>query len=351
MDFSIKTYIGIGSLILLTSLNATASQIFYAPALCEPEELTLFVKNKSAEPQRLWAQLHYGDELDEINYDVDAKSEMKIRGTQFLPTKMAFSLKTWEKETLQITAVCKTGLKTVLTSQTSPVATHYVPSKATAVQLHVLNLYLKKQSIQLVAYASSGAIVGRKEILLEKYYDTNQMKWTLPENTARLEVRGEQRLHSLVHFDTATDYQQSPALPTVVSQKVDPSKSYFLVSTRDAKPEEGFVIALDQADLIATAREQVKNKELHKIIVAGIELGNAGYNRAMLAKDKAPYSWSVNRVDAFADFAHIDCDGSPDIVEERLGQRLNEGGRICFWRYRIVRELTAAEVNSGNLRP
>ncbi len=66
-------------------------------------------------------------------------------------------------------------------------------------------------------------------------------------------------------------------------------------------------------------------------------------------KDKSPYSWSVNRVDAFADFAHIDCDGSPDITEERLMQKLNEGGRICFWRYRVVRELKAEEVSSGKL--
>ena len=94
---------------------------------------------------------------------------------------------------------------------------------------------------------------------------------------------------------------------------------------------------------------EIKNPMLAKIVVAGIELGNGGFNRALLAKDKVPYSWSVYRVDAFADFAHIDCDGSPELVEERIAQRLSEGGRICFWRYRVVRELKPSEINSGSL--
>ncbi|MEK2645392.1 BP74-related protein [Bdellovibrio sp. BCCA] len=352
MDFSIKTTLGISSFVLLTSLSAQASDVVYVPAYCAPQALTVFVTNKTSEPQRLWTQVRFDGELQELHHDIDAKSQIKIAGTQFLPSQMGFSIKSWTKNSLQITTRCDESLSIPLSDLTSPQVSHWLPSNVKSVKVHLLNLFLKSNSVKLQAFNKAGSVIGEKEVLIEKYYDTSSFKWTLPENAARIEVVGQERLHSLMFYDQFGEEKLSPAVALKpVSFSLDDQKTYFLVSTKDARPEESFVIALKDDQQIATAREQIKNPALEKIIVAGIELGNGGFNRAFKSRDKSPYSWSVNRVDAFADFAHIDCDGSPDLTEERLEQKLNEGGRICFWRYRIIKELSASEVASGTLKP
>ena len=352
MDLSIKTTLGTAALMFLLSTPAKASDVFYVPAFCAPEKLTLLVSNKTAEPQRLWTQVRFDDELQEIHHDLDPKSEIKIAGSEFLPDFRGFSVKTGTTNSLQIKARCENSACIPLSSVTSPQVSHYLPTSISTVKVHLLNLYLKSNTVHLRAFNKTGVEVASQDVTLEKYYDTKTFKWNLPAEASRVEVSGEGRLHSWLFYDSLLSEKLSPGVALKpVTLSAEAIKTYFLVSTRDARPEEAFVIALEDPQQIATAREQIRNPALEKIIVAGIELGNGGHNRAFMSRDKSPYSWSVNRVDAFADFAHIDCDGSPDLTEERLMQKLNEGGRICFWRYRITRELTASEVSSGELKP
>lgn len=348
MDLSIKTTLVIASMTLLPWTQAQAADVVYAPAFCPPEALTITVRNKTAEPQRLWTQVRFETDLQELHHDIDAKSQIKIPGEKFLPQQMAFSIKSWEKNSLQITARCDDNASFPLSDLTSPQVSHWLPSGVKSVKLHLLNLFLKSNAVKLKAFGKNDLLLGEKDLILEKYYDTESLKWAFSQNIVRIEVFGNERLHSLLFYDEANTEKISPAVTLKpVSLPVDPQKTYFLVSTKEARPEEAFVIALSDSQQIATAREQIKNPSLEKIIVGGIELGNGGFNRAFLARDKSPYSWSVNRVDAFADFAHISCDGSPDLTEERLLEKLNEGGRICFWRYRVVKELSAQEVATG----
>ncbi len=352
MDFSIKTTLGISSLVLCTHLPAKASDVVYAPAFCAPEHLTLVVTNKTSEPQRVWTQVRFEDEIQEMHHDIEPKSKVSLRGSEFLATKMGFSLKSWNKNTLQITASCENSPSIPLSDLTSSQVSHWLPSSVKTVKIHLLNLFLKSNKVKLKAFSRASVLIEEKELTLEKYYDTSSLKWTLPSEIARIEIEGQERLNSVLFYDQQGEEKISPALALKpVSLPADAKKTYFLVSTKESRPDEAFVIALEDTQMIATAREQIRNPQLEKIVVAGIELGHGGFNRAFLARDKSPYSWSVNRVDAFADFAHIDCDGSPDLTEERLLQKMNEGGRICFWRYRVVKELTFQEVSSGKLKP
>lgn len=349
MDFSIKTSIGISSLVLLTSLGAKAANIVYAPAFCEPSELTLTAINKTTQPQRLWTQVRIADEIQEDFHDIAAKSELKIAGASFLHEKTGFSLKTWDKNSLQITATCDNSSSITLNDFTSPHVSHKLPAPVKTVKIYLLNLFLNANPVKLKAFNRLGFLLEEKQLTLEKYYDTTTLKWTLPDDLGHIEIEGQERLHSFLFYAASDGSEKNaPVLAKkTVSFQVDTSKTYFLVSTKTARPDESFVIALTDPQMIATAREQIKNKSLEKIVVAGIELGNGGFNRAFSSRDKSPYSWSVYRVDAFADFAHIDCDGSPDQTEERLLQKLNEGGRICFWRYRVTQELTPTQVATG----
>lgn len=353
MDISFKTSVSTAILILATHLSAQALDVVYSPASCPPENLTLQIHNSSAQYQRAWTQVRFDEELIEKHYDLAPRAEIKIPGTTFLPDQRGFSLKSLEPGTLQFKLLCDSGAAAIPSPFTSPRIQHKFPFGTRTVKIDLLNLFLKSNTVQLKAFSARNTLVDHKEVFIQNYYDTVSLKWTLPSSVQRIEIQGEERLSSFVFYEDLRGLEkQSPAIALAApALDADPGKVYFLVSTKSTPALESFVIAMDDPKMINTAREQIRNPALEKIVVAGIELGHGNYNRSFSAKDRSPYSWSVHRVDAFADFAHIDCDGSPDLIEERLYQKLNEGGRICFWRYRVTRELTHQEVISGQLKP
>lgn len=238
-----------------------------------------------------------------------------------------------------------------LNQTTSPEVTHFFPRGVRTVKFNIQNLGWQSHSVLLTAYSKDDSVIGSKTVDI-KDYDTSAMKWSLEKEVAKIEVRAEGRLHSWAFFPTGISEGFSPGVslkPVVLSP--DLAKTYFLIATRDAKPQESYVVGFSDLEQIKTARAQINTTGFEKILVARLQMGHGGFNRNYFSKDHAPYSWSVSEVDAFADFAHISCDGSPDIVEERLLQYVNDGGRICFWRYRVVRELSNQEVAVGALNP
>lgn len=351
MDFRIKSLLSTAFLIVTASV-ANAAEVFYVPSFCDPAQLKIQAQNPSKQPQRFWTQNRVGEELQERHFDLQAGETLNVDAEMFLTASQAFSIKTWEPDILRFTAQCADEPKIPLSTITSPEISHYFPRGVRTVKMKLANLFLESQPVLLTAYSKTGTVIGTQTVKLKNYYDTQAIKWNLDQDIARVDVRGEARLHSWAFFDTGLSESLSPALalkPAALA--TDQGKTYFLISTRDAKADESYVIALSDDAQIKTARAQIKQTGFEKILVARIQIGHGQMNRNFYSKDKSPYSWSVSQVDAFADFAHISCDGSPDLTEERLIQNLNEGGRICFWRYRVVRELKPIEVSTGNLIP
>ncbi|MNK01224.1 hypothetical protein D3C87_190190 [compost metagenome] len=352
MDKSTKTSVGIAALILgfLPGI-AAAGDVVYSPGTCAPQDLVVFVSNKSSQPQRVWTQTRNPDLLDERGFDLAPRTQIKIAGEVFLSSQKAFSVKSLESNTLRIETQCLDEEKILLTGSVSPEVDHILSSSATHVKLSLVNLFLNAQSGKIHFFDRLGRSLGEESFSLSKYYETQTVKLEVPRGSYRLHISSDERIHSQLQVLQGNQLKLSPGVtlaPRVL--KAESTKIYFLVSTKENNPEESFVIALDDPAKIATARQQIKDPTLEKIVVGGIQLGNGEFNRSFTGRDKAPYSWSVYRVDAFADFAHIDCDGSPDITEENLMEKLNSGGRVCFWHYRVVRELTLEEVRSGKLR-
>ncbi len=348
MDLSTKTSL-ISALILCLLGTRAQAEVFHGIVNCAPTELTLEIKNQSRSWQRAWTQVRNKGQIDEIQWSIEPGKTLHIQGSEFLNLEKNFSVKTVDTTTLRLSSSCKNGSRLLLISLVSANATHYLPSQVKTIKVSLTNLYIRKQVLTLRAFNKNKALIAERKEALENSYDTQFFKWTLPEDISFIEVQGPQRMSSQVLFESSGKESQSPGIsPTPTMVSADSTKTYFMVSTKSTA-EESFVIALDNNQQIETARDQIRNPALEKIVVAGIELSHGNNNRNFLSRDKAVYSWHVNRVDAFADFAHIDCDGSPDLTEERLEQKLTEGGRICFWRYRVVRELTLDEVNSGIL--
>lgn len=350
MELRLKTIIGISSLIWTLASSAQGSEVFYAPDLCAPQDLNVVLVNPGKEPLKAWLQVRIGNDIDEIQQEIDSESKVKVSGEEFLKHHQAFTVKTPSNNKLQVVLQCSGMDEVMLGTTTSPTISYQLPEASQSLKLHLLNLYLKSNTVHLKAFAADGAVMAERTTTLQNSYDTQSLKWILPSPAVRVDIQAEARLNAVVLYESRNLELQSPSVVSnPVRFNVDTNKVYFLVSTREEHPDAAFVIALDDPQKIATAREQITHPELEKIVVAKVGLGSGNFNRAFMSADKSPYSWSVTQVDAFADFANIDCDGNPDLVEERLQRKLMEGGRICFWRYRVVRELTPLEVMTGLL--
>lgn len=353
MDFGIKTFLSTAVIgLLFLSTTAHASDVFHVPAFCAPNLLKIQLQNTSSTPQRIWTQVPSLAELEEHHFDLAARETRTLMAEQFLSLAQGFSIKTAEQGKLKISVQCDQESILPLQQTSSPEVTHFFPRGVRSVKMNVLNLSWETHPVLLTAYSAAGVVLGTQEFQLTKHYDTQALKWTLEKDIFKIEVRAEGRIHSWAFYDQGITEGFSPSLslrPAALSPAEQ--KTYFLISTRDSRPRESYVIGFTDPEQIKTARAQINTTHFEKILVGRVQLGHGGANRNFFSRDQAPYSWSVSEVDAFADFAHISCDGSPDILEERLMQYINDGGRICFWRYRVVRELTFREVASGKLNP
>src|SRR5690606_10258541 len=106
----------------------------------------------------------------------------------------------------------------------------------------------------------------QKEIVIQNYYDTVNLKWNLSSKVQRIEILSTERLNSFVFFeDLRGAEKQSLGTPLgAPALSADPSKVYFLVSTKNSPALESFVIAMNDPKMINTAREQIRNPASEK---------------------------------------------------------------------------------------
>lgn len=341
MNFSRVQLLIIGSL-LLSFTNVAVAESFFIPALCDSPTATLSAKNVSNEDQAFWVQLKNPEK--EIRFEFAAKTDIQIPLQELLNKSQAFAIHTWTDRTIEFTWVCETK-KIKLYSQVSPLVEYKISATDNKLQLHLMNVSILKNDIQLRFLKDNHELLTINNVSLENYYETQLLDISPPSAAVYIQIVSQNRLHTWLM--DSKQMRRSPIGTAPVQLRPEQNKKYFLVSTKTTPTEESFIMAIKSPEMIKQARQQIKSPQLEKIIVARIEAGNGGHNRSYHDADHSPYSWSVSEVDSFTDFALNDCDGTPDTVENQLSQRLNDGGRICFWRYRVIRELTLQEVQRG----
>jgi hypothetical protein len=121
------------------------------------------------------------------------------------------------------------------------------------------------------------------------------------------------------------------------------SKRFMLAN---AKGDQSFVVDLQDPKLIAEARAQIADPTSlrPRLLVARVASlfgpRQNDMNFDLLGRWQAPWSWQVVQVYRFADFGSLDCDGSPQLLEETLVWWLQaRKGLICFWNYHVKSEL------------
>ena len=150
-------------------------------------------------------------------------------------------------------------------------------------------------------------------------------------------------------FNLTTSGSEGPILiASQPSDTVSESAAYFEVRSQD-NISDSFIAKITDPDLITQARLQISNPNLEKILFAKITKGHSGFNRNWTKTEKPFWSWSVSEVTSIADLASTSCNGLPQAVEDRVDYWVKDPGRICFWSYRIRKELKPSEVASGEI--
>lgn len=130
----------------------------------------------------------------------------------------------------------------------------------------------------------------------------------------------------------------------------DPSLVYFLVGEVTAAHGESFILPLKDAHAISRARQLIENKQT-QIVVAEItrdKRDNYSLNKDMM--NDQTWSWHVSTFLDFADNTIEILDGWPGYVEENYEEWVNQTkgvngkGRIGFWNYTVIREVSKEEL-------
>lgn len=331
-----KTTLGLLGLILLTI--EAKSEVLRWPQLCLNG--TLVVNNTDNQSLRAWIQKFSDGKRYESEISVRAfgKSEFPIQSSS---TDDRFSLMHFNSP-LKVTATFKcekTGLFSKAQSLEGGVMS-YEKSDLAENKIWLQNLFVGENKVNFDYLDNFGKTIRSETVLLhsfeQKNFKTsmNDLEWQ------SLKISAEQRWTS---FSLVSSGARSPQSVRPQPSSVDTSYAYFEVGPRDGEGDS-YVARISDPALIARARELVLHPEYEKIVFAKIEKGHQGYNRNFSKTEKSFWSWSITELTNFADIGSTACNGMPQIVEDDVDLWVQNPGRICFWNYRIKREIPVQEI-------
>lgn len=147
-------------------------------------------------------------------------------------------------------------------------------------------------------------------------------------------------------FNLTTKGNEIPFTVFPQKSQVEESAFYFLVGPRTGTADS-FIVKITDEKMVERARDLIRNPQKEKMLFARIQKDHQGFNRNWSKSEKSFWSWSTVEVTNFADLGSTACNGIPQVVEDRMDHWVEDPGQICFWNYRVKKELTALEVSTG----
>lgn len=334
-----KTLLWLSLSLVFSQVSPALADNYSSPILCKLSESYLLVENTSEEPQSLWFQDLGSSPFMEKHYEI-APEATRILALEkdFAEGTSAFAIKTHNKA-LKFTALChNTKQNWRVDKSHSPWKSLKIPAGLKTLRLHLVNLAQTQNPVQIQLNHSSGLSLN-----LPEEFSKTSLEIAIPAGATQLQIRAEGRWGGKAFSESNQELELEEEIKII--EKV-PTTRYF--QFRASGSNESFVVPLDDAKLINQSLEQIANPDKARLFVARIGKSLSGTNRDLLSPQKAPWSWEVLEAQNYADFAHISCDGSPSVVEERLKDWIqNTGGTICFWNYRVVREVPLTEIRQS----
>lgn len=307
--------------------------------ICDSGKLQ--ITNRSSQPAEAWLQKFSPGLTEETELTLPAGSTREIT-IENKVQNATYSLLHFKKSgTVKTVFHCDN--KIFLSTATEGGQFLFKKSVLEKNSLYLQNLFFDKNTVQieflndhLDVVQTEMAVLLPFEKLNYQFSEKNSL-WT----SVRLQAENRFVAFQLSSTGSSLASEVSPQ-PTAT----DPDAKYFVVSDR-INPVDSFIIKVTDPAMIAKAREQISQPKLEKIVFARIQKGHGQFNRNWSKPEKSFWSWSTLEVTNISDLGSTSCNGLPQAVEDRAELWINEPGRICFWSYRIKKELTALEVSTG----
>ena len=315
------------------------AEVFRWPKLCVNQTIT--VENKSAKTQTVWLQEWDKYLVDEIDHTVPAKGKiyLQLSHDPSLNTQDYSLLALDNPKDLVVESNCNLRDNVTADSLEGGVVYYKIDPRINN-EVQLKNLFAGRNTF----YIEDLGFVKKSEPLEIEVSGKELFTLTLkPEPTSLwVKISAKERFRTSVK---TPDEVLKPAMVKPQRSIASTEEKYFLMGPSDNNGDQ-FIVKIKDPELVQKARDQVNNPNMHKIVFAKIQLGHQGFNRNLLKKEKSFWSWSVSEVTNISDFGSTACNGFPQMLEDQAEAWVRGLGKICFWSYRIKKELTYDEVTN-----
>ena len=325
------------ALALSISAGFASADVLHWPELCRTGVLRM--KNTDNANQSLWLQKFNPSLATETEYDVPPLGEVSIN-IEKLENEHYSLLHFNSARKMQVSYEC--GKNTYAASALEGGAVTFPRNGITSVWLQ--NLFSGTNAVEIefqnIAFQKLSSVTFELNSLASRNFELPALDWHY------LKITSTNRLTSFPLNDSGAVV---PVLVQAQKTEVENDAAYFLVAAREGA-SDSFVVKIKDAAMTAKARDLVKNPQKEKMLFARIQKNHQGFNRNFSTTQKNLWSWSTAEVTNFADLGSIACNGQPQVLEDRMDSWLEDPGQICFWNYRVKKELTPLEVATGSLK-
>ncbi len=323
------------------TLGSLQAEVLHWAQNCKKGEL--IISNNSPQTQRFWLQKFSPTLIAESEVAVDSGKSVKVK-LAHQKSSDRFSLLHFNPsssiQNMHFAYSC--GSKNYFLSALSGGMQTYRKLNPTQEIFHLQNLTTANNQV-VIENLDRTLQVTSKTTLMLRSGEAKNITRKIDASTFFIRISSGA---SLAQFQLTSTGAQGPLILQPQVTVVDNQAHYFEVGSRDGL-DDSFIIKIQDPAMIAKAQEQISNPQLEKIIFAKIQKGSAGFNRNLKTRTKNLWNWSTTEVTSFSDLGSTTCNGVPQFVEDRIDSWQKDPGRICFWGYRIKRELTAEEVSTG----
>jgi hypothetical protein len=327
-------------LFTILSVNTQATVLHWPECLSG----TLFVQNKTNDPQKIWIQTFDPTLKSEQNYDLKSQDVFKLAINKKSTKERTALLHFSNAKDINVNFQCQNKIFSA-TSIEGGIQT-FRKSDLLNQTVYLKNLFTEKNNFKVEFLNQFGQPIQSFSYLLNS---NEQKKIMLQKNNSVFYIRVAAD-NKFSAFNLNSTGSQNAMIADVQTTAENNDGIYFEIGPRSGAGDT-FVVQIKDLNMIDKARLQISNPNLEKMLFAKIQKGHNFQNRNLASVNKSFWNWSVTEVTNIADLGSTACNGLPQIIDDRIDSWVTDPGRICFWTYRIKREVPALEIATGQKNP
>lgn len=325
-------------MVLFTYSNVKA-EVLHWPQLCEGGEL--HIKNKTEKSFSVWLQKFGTNLIRETEIELSENETLNYPLENITKDEHYSLLNLADRLAVEVHYKCNGKIYAANPFEGGVIS--YQKMISTEHMVVVENLFAGQNKIQIDLKDKYFNVVHSEKVDLSSFKKHFFQIPTSLKNWESIQIKAENKDSGFYINDSGNP---KPISVKPQSSEIDTDSVYFVIGPRSGEGDT-FVVKITDTGMIAKARDLIKNPQKEKMLFARIQKGHSGYGRNWSKPEKSFWSWSASEVTSFDDLGSTSCNGSPQQVEDRVDFWVSDPGQICFWNYRVKKELKSSQVANG----